>query len=64
MASYCVGCGILPIQWSSVHCRYSDASQHVRPLWYKLLDKELVSKGVKAQAHHLIASNPGILIFN
>ena len=65
MASYCVGCGN-----NIAHSKVKEnnithtASQHVRPLWYKLFDEESVSKGVETQAHHLITSNPRILIFN
>ena len=56
MAMYCFGCGCDITDSRVKRSLYSDASEHVRPLWCKIFDKELVSKGIEVQAQRLITS--------
>ena len=59
MAMYCFGCGCDITDSRVKRSLYSDASEHVRPLWCELFDKELVSKGIELQAQRLITSESG-----
>ena len=56
MAMYCFGCGCDITDSRVKRSLYSDASEHVRPLWCKIFDKELVRKGIEVQAQPLITS--------
>ena len=61
MAMYCFGCGCGITDSRMKRSLYSDASEHVRPLWCKIFDKELVRKGIEVQAQRLITSESGIM---
>ena len=56
MAMYCFGCGCDITDLRVKRSSYSDASEHVRPLWCETFEKELVIKGIEVQAQRLITS--------
>ena len=59
MAMYCFGCGCDITDLRVKRSSYSDAPEHVRPLWCEIFEKELVIKGIEVQAQRLITvTNP------
>ena len=62
MATYCFGCGDDITNSKVKRSLYSNASKHVRPLWFEIYDKELASKGLEAQARRLICNNLLLLL--
>ena len=45
MATYCFGCDDDITNSKVKRSLYSDASKHVRPLWFEIFDKELQTLG-------------------
>ena len=56
MAMYWFGCRYDITDSRVKRSLYSDVSEHVRPLWCEIFDKELVSKGMEVQAQWIITS--------
>ena len=56
MAMYCFGCGYDITDSRVKRSLYSNTSEHVRPLWCEIFDKEIVSKGIEVQAQRLVTS--------
>ena len=59
VALYCFGCGNDILNSRVKRSLYTDAPQHVKPLWCKLFNEELENRGMEAQAQGLITSSSG-----
>ena len=47
MVTYCFGCDDDITNSKVKRSLYSDASKHVRPLWFEIFDTELAGKGLE-----------------